>query len=373
MIAARPTAPTTTARRDRAGAVVGRRTMHAPRPERSGPAARPGTLEPHVSTTADADERRGRRRPTTAAGRTPARPPARRRRRACRRRAGGRGTRRRRARRRRPTAAHTSAQPAVTAARQRSRDDERPRRRGRPARATGAATPARRRRWVMAHRRRRRTTGSPIDGQRDRDVRRARRPIGRDRAEHAGRRRRRRRTMRSTTESASVLGQRGVHDGRRPRWTGPDSGVAAGDADRHRLDERRATRRGRGWPGSAGRRSDADLGGDVVVTAHLVDVVGERRAVEHVAVDVAGDEAERGEEGAEDEQDACRPPSPATARRGAPHRARVARPRCSRDRQVDRPPPRASFREAWANHRRCGAATDRPIGQGGDCASPPAG
>ena len=117
----------------------------------------------------------------------------------------------------------------------------------------------------------------------------------------------------------------------------PGQGVAAGDADRHRLDERaQRDEVGVGRDQLVGDL-DADLRGDVVVLAQLVDVVDERRAVEHVAVDVAGDQAEGGEEGAEDEQDARRPPSPATARRGARRRARVARPRCSRDRQVDQP------------------------------------
>ena len=115
-----------------------------------------------------------------------------------------------------------------------------------------------------------------------------------------------------------VLREGGVHDGRGP----PDrtgQGVAAGDADRDRLDERAQRHEVGVGRDQLIRDPDADLGRDVVVLAQLLDVVDERGPVEHVAVDVAGDHTERSEEGAEDEEDACRPPSTARrARRVAP-------------------------------------------------------
>ena len=68
----------------------------------------------------------------------------------------------------------------------------------------------------------------------------------------------------------------------------------------------------------------AELGGDVVVAADLVDVVGERRPVEQLAVEVAGDQA-RGRRGsrprrraADEDGHECQRPHP-RARLGAEH------------------------------------------------------
>ena len=47
----------------------------------------------------------------------------------------------------------------------------------------------------------------------------------------------------------------------------------------------------------------AQLGGDRIVPADLVDVVGERRTVEQLTVEVAGDQAQGGEDGPGDDQD----------------------------------------------------------------------
>ena len=330
--AATPIAPTTTARDDRAG--DGRRAPgdHAADRAPAGPAVRPA----RSNRTSPRRRHRGAPRMTTGPrigwtncrqAATPTAPPSVsvsswRTMNGARRRARRRG-------RRPPTAA---AHPAVTAARSRSATRRRPRR-GRPARATGGATTARRRGgsrrtvveaispWPIVASV---TETSDAAGARSGATAPSTPVTTAPTSE-----------IRSSTESAVVLGEGGVHDGRGPPDR-PGQGVAAGDADRDRLDERAQRHEVRVGRDQLVGDPDADLRGDVVVLAQLVDVVDERRAVEHVAVDVAGDDAEGSEEGTEDEQDACRPPSPATARR-ARRRARVARSRCSRDRQVDQP------------------------------------
>ena len=82
----------------------------------------------------------------------------------------------------------------------------------------------------------------------------------------------------------------------------PGQQVAAGDSCRHRFDER--ADRHEVWVLAHQLVGDgrAEFGGDVVVAADLVDVVGERRAVEDVSIEVAGEQTEGGEDRAEDDQ-----------------------------------------------------------------------
>ncbi len=80
--------------------------------------------------------------------------------------------------------------------------------------------------------------------------------------------------------------------------------VAAGDLGGHRLDERIGSPRGRDWRGRAGWRSTVpSSAGHVLVSADLVDVGGERRAVEQLTVEVSGDQPEGGEDRSGDDQD----------------------------------------------------------------------
>jgi hypothetical protein len=46
-----------------------------------------------------------------------------------------------------------------------------------------------------------------------------------------------------------------------------------------------------------------ELGGDGVVTADVVDVGGKRRAVEHLSVEVSGEQTKGSEDRAEDDED----------------------------------------------------------------------
>ena len=83
----------------------------------------------------------------------------------------------------------------------------------------------------------------------------------------------------------------------------PGQQVTAGDSCRHRLDERPDRHEVRVLAHELVGDRRAELGGDVVVAADLVDVVGERRAVEDLSIEVAGEQPEGGEDRAEDDQD----------------------------------------------------------------------
>ena len=87
---------------------------------------------------------------------------------------------------------------------------------------------------------------------------------------------------------------------RRPSRTGQE--VTAGDPRRDRLDERTDRHEVGILANELVGDRRTELGGDRIVAPDLVDVVGERRAVEHFAVEVSGEQPEGGEDGAEDDQ-----------------------------------------------------------------------
>ena len=72
--------------------------------------------------------------------------------------------------------------------------------------------------------------------------------------------------------------------------------VAAGDPGGDRLDERTDRHEVGVGDDEAGGDRRAESGGDVVVAADLVDVAGERRPVEQLAVEVPGDQPQSGED-----------------------------------------------------------------------------
>ena len=86
----------------------------------------------------------------------------------------------------------------------------------------------------------------------------------------------------------------------------------------HRLDER--SDRDEIGVGADELRRDrsADLGGDVFVSAYRIDVVGERRAVEQLTVEVPGDQSEGGEDGPGDDQHPHEDGHPSVSARHAP-------------------------------------------------------
>ena len=84
----------------------------------------------------------------------------------------------------------------------------------------------------------------------------------------------------------------------------PGQQVAAGDSCRHRFDERPDRHEVRVLAHQLVGDRRAEFRGDVLVAADLVDVVGERRAVEDVSIEVAGEQPEGGEDRAEDDQHA---------------------------------------------------------------------
>ena len=78
--------------------------------------------------------------------------------------------------------------------------------------------------------------------------------------------------------------------------------VAAGDARRDRLDQRTDRDEVRVLAHELCGDRHTELGGDRIVTPYLVDVVGERRAVEHLSIEVPGEQSEGGENRAENDQ-----------------------------------------------------------------------
>ena len=93
-------------------------------------------------------------------------------------------------------------------------------------------------------------------------------------------------------------------------WTavrvGTRQEVTAGDPRRDRLDERTDRDEVRILANELVGDRRTELGGDRIVAPDLVDVVGERRAVEHFAIEVSGEQSEGSEDGTEDDEDRAR-------------------------------------------------------------------
>ena len=134
--------------------------------------------------------------------------------------------------------------------------------------------------------------------QRDRHVRRHGSTLRSDNGERAGHNR---------TGIGEAQGDRiGVALGEDPmgclnrRPSRPRQEIASGNTRGDRLDKRTDRDEVGMLANELGGDRRTELGGDCIVAPDLIDIVGERRAVEHFAIEVSGEQPEGGEDGAED-------------------------------------------------------------------------